>query len=67
MRRHKIPSCYKKNQRDPYYASGPGTIINPHWLELPLSRTNSHSPEGVRDIEVRLYTEELTQHCFIPS
>ena len=25
------------------------------WLELPLSRTNFHSPKGVRAIEVRLY------------
>ena len=30
-------------------------MINPHWLELPLSRTNSHGPKGVRAIEVRLY------------
>ena len=30
-------------------------IINPQWLELPLSRTIFHSPKGVRAIEVRLY------------
>ena len=30
-------------------------MINPHWLELPLSRTNFHGPKGVRAIEVRLY------------
>ena len=30
-------------------------MINPQWLELPLSRTNVHSPKGVRAIEVRLY------------
>ena len=30
-------------------------IINPKWLELPLSRTNFHSPKGVRANEVRLY------------
>ena len=29
--------------------------MNPHWLELPLSRTNFDSPKGVRAIEVRLY------------
>ena len=28
---------------------------NPQWLEPPLSRTNFHSPKGVRAIEVRLY------------
>ena len=44
-----------ENQRDPYYASVPGSIINPHWLELSLSRTNFHRPKGVRAIEVRLY------------
>ena len=52
MSTQKIPSCYR-NQRDPYYASFPGTIINPHWLELPMSRTNFHGPKGVRAIEVR--------------
>ena len=30
-------------------------MINPHWLRLPLSRTNFHGPKGVRAIEVRLY------------
>ena len=30
-------------------------MINPHWLELPLSRTNFHGPKGVRAIEVLLY------------
>ena len=30
-------------------------LINPHWLKLPLSRTNFHGPKGVRAIEVRLY------------
>ena len=37
-----------------YYASWPGSIINPQWLKLPLSRTNFHSPKGVRAIKVRL-------------
>ena len=32
-----------------------GAVINLHWLELPLSRTNFHGPKGVRAIEVRLY------------
>ena len=30
-------------------------LINPQWLELPLSRANFHSPKGARAIEVRLY------------
>ena len=37
----------KKLKRYPYYASWPGAIINPHWLELPLSRTNFHGLKGV--------------------
>ena len=45
----------KENQRDPYYASWPGAIINPKWLKLPLSRTKFHGPKGVRAIEVRLF------------
>ena len=32
-------------------------MINPRWLELPLSRTNFHGPKGVRAIEVRLYIQ----------
>ena len=30
-------------------------MINPQWLELPMSRTNFHGPKDVRTIEVRLY------------
>ena len=30
-------------------------MINPQWLELPISRTNFHCPKDVRAIEVRLY------------
>ena len=30
-------------------------MINPQWLELPMSRTNFHGPKDVRAIEVRLY------------
>ena len=55
MSTHKIPSCYRNSKRYPYYASCPGAIINPHWLELPLSRTNFHGPKVVRTIEVLLY------------
>ena len=58
MKTHKIPLCYS-NQRDPYNASRPGVINNPHWLELPLSRTNFHGPKDVRAIEVPLYLDIL--------
>ena len=34
---------------------GPGVMINPQWLELLMSRTNSHGPKDVGAIEVRLY------------
>ena len=30
-------------------------MINPQWLELPMSRTNFRGPKDVRAIEVRLY------------
>ena len=30
-------------------------MINPQWLELPMSRMNFHGPKDVRAIEVRLY------------
>ena len=33
-----------------------GAMINPQWLELPISRTNFHGPKDVRAIEVPLYT-----------
>ena len=32
-------------------------MINTHYLELPLSRTYFHGPEGVRAIEVLLYDD----------
>ena len=35
-------------------------MINAHWLELPLSRTNFHGPKSVRVIEVLLYNSGLT-------
>ena len=30
-------------------------MINPQWLELPMSRTIFYGPKDVRAIEVRLY------------
>ena len=30
-------------------------MINPQWLELPMSRTNFHGPKDARAIEVHMY------------
>ena len=39
-------------------------MINPQWLELPMSRTNIHGPKDVRAIEVRLYNDQdLNLNC----
>ena len=54
MRTRNIPSCYRKSKRSRLcLLTKP--VINPHWLELPLSRINFHGPKGVRAIEVLLY------------
>ena len=37
-------------------------MINLHWLELPMSRTNFHGPKEVRAIEVRLYQQFLFEN-----
>ena len=37
------------------FASWPVAMINPQWLELPISRTNIYGPKDVRVSEVRLY------------
>ena len=45
------------------FASWPGAMINPQWLELPISRTNFHGPKDVRATEVRLYFSKMgTKH-----
>ena len=36
-------------------------MINPQWLELPMSRTIFYSPKDVRAIEVRLYKDPDTR------
>ena len=36
-------------------------MINPHWLELPMSRINFHGPKDVRAIEVLMYVTEGTK------
>ena len=40
-------------------------MINPQWLELPMSQTNFHGPKDVRAIEVRLYIYSIYKR--IPS
>ena len=37
------------------FASRPGTMINPQWLELPKSRTIFYGPKDVGATEGRLY------------
>ena len=37
------------------FASLTCAMINPQWIELPMSRTNFHGPKDVRAMEVRLY------------
>ena len=56
MRTHIIPPYNRKSKRS-LLCLLTGTIVNPHWLELPLSRTNFYGPKGVRAIEVRLYKQ----------
>ena len=41
------------------FASLPGAMINPQWLELSMSRTNFHGAKDVPTIAVRL--------CVIPQ
>ena len=37
------------------FVSWTDAMINPQWLELPMSRMNFHGPKDVRAIEVWLY------------
>ena len=46
----------KKIPKLSLFASWPGIMINPQWLELPMSRTISYGPKDVRAIEIRLYS-----------
>ena len=36
-------------------------MINPQWLELPLSKTHFHGPKDVRAIEVLLHGNKISQ------
>ena len=40
-------------------------MINPQWLELPMSHTNFHGPKDVRAIEVRLYANIFAEKMWI--
>ena len=52
---HCVENNKKKYPKLSLFASWTGAMINPQWLELPMSRTNFHGPKDVRAIEVRLY------------
>ena len=56
--------CRKSRKKIPKlssFASRLGIIINPQWLEPPMSRTIYYGPKDVRAIEVRLYPK----HTFL--
>ena len=38
-------------------------MINPQWLEMPVSRTIFHGPEDVRAMEIRLFINILLLKC----
>ena len=61
LRVHSTYNHCVENQKDSpklsLLASWTGAMINPQWLELPMSKTNFHGPKDVRAIEVRLYLE----------
>ena len=56
---HSTYNLFVENRKDFHklslFASWTGAMINPQWLELPMSRTNFYSPKDVQAIEVRLY------------
>ena len=45
------------------FASWHGAMINPQWLELPISWRNFYRPKDVRAIEVRLYCGYFSYFC----
>ena len=54
--------CRKSKKNYPklsLFASWPGAMINPQWLELPMSRTNFYGPKDIRAVEVRLYVQDI--------
>ena len=46
------------------FASLPGSMIKPHWLKQPMSRTNLHGPKTFRAIGVQL---NCLQHLHVWS
>ena len=67
-----IPFYYRRSKRHPYITSIcllPGTMIQPQWLELPISRKNFHGPKDVQTIctliWLQVFTEEgKSSRCF---
>ena len=59
-----IPVFLIKDQKDipklSPFASWPGIMINPQWLELPMSRTYFHGPKDIRAIEAQLYLSHIS-------
>ena len=45
-----------------HFASWPGAMINPQWLEQPLFWANFHGPKAVWATEFQLYIEYSTVH-----
>ena len=56
MSTHNIQLLYRKSKKSLNYRHllPNGAIINPQWLEPPMSRTIFYGPKDVRAIEVRL-------------
>ena len=46
------------------FASRPGVMINPHWLELPVSRTDFQDPKDVWAIQKKVFQEFLSSLKF---
>ena len=56
-----VKEIKKKIPKLSLFASWPGTMINPQWLELPMSRTIFYGPKDVWAIEVQLYMKLLSR------
>ena len=69
MSTHNIQSlCRRKDYpKLSLFASWTGAMINPRWLELPVSRTNFHGPKDVPATEVRLYLDTFNIYHTCPK
>ena len=55
---HEIVCCIEDRKDIPWllrFAFWPGAMINPQWLELPMSRMSFHGPKDIRAIKVFQY------------